>query len=117
MKRSVLRILRAVRGWTQAEAAARLGISRGYLSRLENGSRMSSAVKKAVARVFRIGIRLLDAGAPISSSFVVPSCRTDAASFAARRLFGADSERKSHGRGIYRGREAGDTEGDSRTLG
>jgi len=73
MKRSMLRTLRAVRGWTQAETAERLGISRGYLSRLENGRRMSSAVKKAVARAFRIGVRLLDAGVSISSSFhVVP---------------------------------------------
>ena len=71
MKRSLLRTLRAVRGWTQAEAAERLGISRGYLSRLEHGRRMSSAVKKAVGRVFRIRTRLLDAGVPISSSFYV----------------------------------------------
>lgn len=59
-----LRHARRDRGWTQAEAARRLGISQGYLSLLERGARrVSSPALQAIQRVYAVpstGLPLVD---------------------------------------------------------
>lgn len=50
-----LRTARQARGWTQAHAAARLGVSQTYLSLLESGRRsLSSAVARRLSKHFEV---------------------------------------------------------------
>ncbi len=50
-----LRKLRLERGWLQWKAAEKLGVTRAYLSALENGRRgISMNVMEAVIRVFGV---------------------------------------------------------------
>lgn len=52
---------RTRKGWTQARAAARLGVSQGYLSLLERGLRSpSSVLLKTAQRVLGVEVALLD---------------------------------------------------------
>ncbi len=51
-----LKKLRTERGWRQWETAEKLGLSRTYVSALENGRRgVSLSVMEAVIRVFGVG--------------------------------------------------------------
>ena len=51
--------LRTERGWLQREAADRLGVTRGYLSAVENGKR--SVSKKMITAIIRVfGVKLED---------------------------------------------------------
>ncbi len=52
-----LRVLRAVRGWTQADLAARLGISRNSANAIENGKfDPSLPLAFRIARLFDLPI-------------------------------------------------------------
>lgn len=53
--RQDLKLTRRAHGWSQKEAAARLGLSQPYLSMLENGNRpLSPQLARRVARVYRL---------------------------------------------------------------
>ena len=55
-----LRVLRAVRGMSQAEAAERAGITREWFNRLETGhGRPRPATARAIAAVFAVDYALL----------------------------------------------------------
>jgi transcriptional regulator with XRE-family HTH domain len=57
-----LQTLRTRRGWTQAELAAKAGISRGYLARLETARQDPTLTTlERLARALRVKVtRLLD---------------------------------------------------------
>jgi len=51
-----LRSSRATAGWTQEQAASRLGVSQAYLALLENGKRrITPALRSRVIKLFRLG--------------------------------------------------------------
>ena len=52
-----LKVLRAERGWTQADLAARLGVSRNSVNAIENGKfDPSLPLAFRIARVFELAI-------------------------------------------------------------
>ena len=62
-----LRTARQSRGWTQARAAARLGVSQPYLAMLEAGQRpLTSAVARRAMRVYGLPPTPNDRGAAIN---------------------------------------------------
>jgi transcriptional regulator with XRE-family HTH domain len=59
---------REERGWTQSEAAARLGVSQGYVALLENGRRRVPAdLARRAVRVFKLNPVLLPAREGLSA--------------------------------------------------
>jgi quercetin dioxygenase-like cupin family protein/DNA-binding XRE family transcriptional regulator len=71
-----LRNLRLQRGWTLEELAARGGLSKAHLSRLESGERQASiAVILTFSRVFNVSLAsLFESPAPAQSSMTTPPC-------------------------------------------
>lgn len=71
-----LRDLRLQRGWTLEELAARGGLSKAHLSRLESGERQASiAVILTFSRVFNVSLAsLFESPAPAQSSMPTPPC-------------------------------------------
>ena len=71
-----LRDLRRQRGWTLEELAARGGLSKAHLSRLESGERQASiAVILTFSRVFNVSLAsLFESPAPAQSSMATPPC-------------------------------------------
>lgn len=57
----LLKVMRIVCGLRQAEAAARLGISRTYLSRLENGAKATPRVLGEASRLYGVPVETLTA--------------------------------------------------------
>ncbi|MBI4461431.1 MAG: helix-turn-helix transcriptional regulator [Acidobacteria bacterium] len=63
MKPSDLNVARKQRGWSQKEAASRLGVSQPYLSMLENGRRpLSPALAEQLMRVYDLPATVLPLG-------------------------------------------------------
>lgn len=53
MRKEDLKTARETRGWSQKEAAARLGVAQSYLSMLENGERqLTPSLRRKVARLY-----------------------------------------------------------------
>jgi quercetin dioxygenase-like cupin family protein/DNA-binding XRE family transcriptional regulator len=71
-----LRELRLQRGWTLEELAARGGLSKAFVSRLESGERQASiAVILTFSRVFNVSLAsLFESPAPAQSSVPTPPC-------------------------------------------
>ena len=63
--------LRAERGWTQEQFAERLGVSAGYLGRLERGTQ-SFTVHRLVWLANHLGVRAVDLFTPPISRVVRP---------------------------------------------
>jgi transcriptional regulator with XRE-family HTH domain len=57
-----LRKTRQERGWTQQEAAARLGVTQAYLSLLENGRRSSKHMARKLMQVYGLPPTVLPVG-------------------------------------------------------
>jgi transcriptional regulator with XRE-family HTH domain len=56
---SIIKLLRTVNGISQDELAGQLGVTRGYLSQVENGREPSLAFLRDVSREFEIPVALL----------------------------------------------------------
>jgi transcriptional regulator with XRE-family HTH domain len=73
MKAQLLKAARQARGWTQVEAAARLGLSQPYLAMLERGQRrLTPRLARKAARVFQLPPTALPLSEP-----PYPPARTD----------------------------------------
>ena len=73
MKAHYLRAARKARGWTQVEAAVRLGLSQPYLAMLERGQRrLTPRLARKAARVLRLPPTALPLSEP-----PYPPARTD----------------------------------------
>lgn len=67
-----LRELRQRRGWTMQELAARSGLSKAFLSRLESGDRQASiAAALTLSRVFDVSLASLFESPPMAQSCVI----------------------------------------------
>ncbi len=70
MKPLDLRSQRLKKGWTQPEAARRLGVSQPYLAMLESGERrLTPALARKAMRVYRLAPTVL----PLATNFVPPA--------------------------------------------
>src|SRR5215475_2232582 len=59
MDRSPLKAARINRGWSQQDAAARLGITQAYLSMMERGLRSSAPVAQKLMKVYGLPATVL----------------------------------------------------------
>ena len=73
MDSAQLKAARNAAGWTQQEAAARLGLSQPYYSQLENGSRpLSASLKVRAVRKLRLSPTMMPLPPPSESLTPVP---------------------------------------------
>lgn len=63
--------LRAERGWTQEQFAVRLGVTAGYVGRLERGTQ-SFTVHRLAWLANHLGVRILDLFTPPATRVVRP---------------------------------------------
>ena len=59
MNSEQLKRARTERGWSQQEAANRLGVTQAYLSMLESGQRSTASLSRKLMQVYRLSPTVL----------------------------------------------------------